>query len=102
MKIRVIVLLTLCFVFAGISTMLAEIIVLKGSDTLNSRSEEKPAVQVEGGEEISKLLAALADEKYAHVRGGIIPLVKEIGNKEPTPFLFEQIYSRTVQKLIRA
>ena len=61
-----------------------------------------PSVQVEGGEEISKLLAALEDEKYAHVRGEIIPLVKEIGNKEPTPFLFEQIYSRTVQKLIRA
>ncbi len=39
------------------------------------------------------MLAALEDEKYANIRDAIIPLVKEIGDKEPTPFLFEQIYS---------
>jgi tetratricopeptide (TPR) repeat protein len=48
MKNRAMVLLTLCFVFAGISTTLAEKGVPKSSDTLNPRSGEKAGVPVDG------------------------------------------------------
>ena len=61
-----------------------------------------PAVQVEGESEVSQLLTALEDHKYAHTRGGIIPLVKEIGNREPTSFLVEQLQAGSRERRCQA
>jgi HEAT repeat protein len=63
---------------------------------------QKEDVQVEGGSEVAKLLAALEDEKYTYTRSGIIPLVEEIGDKEPTSFLVEQLQAESRRRRCKA
>ena len=63
----------------NISFILFSIIILSQLQAVESKA--KSVVQVEGESEVSKLLAALKDEKYARICSGITPLVEDIGTE---------------------
>ena len=60
------------------------------------------SVEPKAKAEISELLTALKDEKYAHSRKGIIELVEDIGGREPMSFLVEQLHSDNRRRRCKA
>jgi HEAT repeat protein len=58
------------------------------------RPNQKSDVQVEGKLNVTKLLTVLEQERFVHIRQGIILMVDEIGDKEPISFLSEQLKSK--------
>ncbi|MBN2180404.1 MAG: HEAT repeat domain-containing protein, partial [Sedimentisphaerales bacterium] len=59
--------------------------------TPTNSAGEQSDTQVREETKISELLDKLEDEKYAHTRSEIIPLIEEIGDKEPASFLAGQL-----------
>ncbi len=62
----------------------------------------KPPVSVESVSGVAKFLAALEDKKYINIRGGIIPLVDEIGDREPIAFLAKQLQANSRERRCNA